>query len=42
MSEAIKVVVRCRPMNQKERDRGCDSIVNIDENNNQIGIKKPD
>ena len=42
MSEAIKVVVRCRPMNQKEKERGCASIVGIDENNNQIGITKPD
>ena len=42
MSEAIKVVVRCRPMNRKEQDRGCVSIINIDDNNNQIGITKPD
>lgn len=42
MSEAIKVVVRCRPMNQKEKDRGCENIVQIDEQNNQIGITKPD
>lgn len=42
MSEAIKVVVRVRPMNQKERDRGCTSVVKIDEQGNQISILKPD
>lgn len=42
MSEAIKVVVRIRPMNQKEKDRGCSSIVRADEENNQVSIFKPD
>lgn len=42
MSEAIKVVVRVRPMNQKEKDRGCSAIVNVDDDNNQISILKPD
>lgn len=40
MSEAIKVVVRIRPMNQKEKDRGCLSVVKADEDNNQISIFK--
>jgi len=42
MSETIKVVVRVRPMSQKEKDRGCLSIVQQDEGNNQISIRKPD
>ncbi len=42
MSEAIKVVVRVRPMNTKEKDRGCNSIVNVDDPNNQISLIKPD
>lgn len=42
MSEAIKVVVRVRPMNQKEKDRDCSNILKIEEENNQIAIQKPD
>lgn len=30
MSEAIKVVVRVRPMNTKEKTRECLSIVKVD------------
>lgn len=30
MSEAIKVVVRIRPMNGKEKDRKCNNIVEVD------------
>lgn len=41
MSETIKVVVRIRPMNQKEKDRGCESIMKSDEDNNQLSIIKP-
>ena len=42
MSETIKVVVRVRPMNQKEKDRGCLSIIQSDEASNQISIRKPE
>jgi hypothetical protein len=42
MSEAIKVVVRVRPMNTKEKERGCSTIVNADEENNQINLVKLD
>lgn len=42
MSEAIKVVVRIRPMNQKQKDRGCGNIVKVDEQNNQVSVIKPD
>jgi kinesin family member 17 len=40
-SETVKVMVRCRPMNPKEIDRGCQSIVNIDKEYGQISINKP-
>jgi hypothetical protein len=30
MSETIKVVVRVRPMNTKEKERGCLSITQLD------------
>lgn len=42
MSETIKVVVRVRPMNQKETDRGCKNVLIPDTSNNQISIEKPD
>jgi hypothetical protein len=41
MSEAIKVVVRVRPMNSKEITSGCQSIVQITESDNQIVLVKP-
>nr|XP_044251278.1 kinesin-like protein KIF3B [Drosophila takahashii] len=31
MSENIKVVVRCRPMNRSEKEKNCDKIVEINE-----------
>lgn len=36
MSESVKVMVRCRPMNSKEIDRACVSVVQVDGKNNQI------
>jgi len=41
MSEAIKVVVRVRPMNSKEATASCQSIVHIPEGENQISICRP-
>ena len=45
MSEAVKVMVRVRPMNQKEIDRGtykssvgCVNVVEVDGKNNQINL----
>jgi hypothetical protein len=40
MSEAIKVVVRVRPMNSKETSAGCQSIVHIPEGESQLSICK--
>lgn len=40
-SEAVKVVVRCRPLNSKELADGRDRIVNIDAKSGQIVIRNP-
>lgn len=42
MSETVKVMVRCRPMNKKEMDRGCVSVIDVDSKNNLISLKKED
>ena len=42
MSEAVKVMVRCRPMNSKELDRGCSSVVDVDVQNKQINLGRTD
>ena len=41
MSDAsvnVKVVVRCRPMNGKEREKDCKKIVKIDEKNGTVEL----
>nr|XP_061801997.1 kinesin-like protein KIF3B [Nerophis lumbriciformis] len=40
-SESIKVVVRCRPMNEKERAANFDSVVTVDVKTRQIAVKNP-
>ena len=40
-SECVKVAVRCRPINSKEKDRGCQVIVDVDTGYSQILLKKP-
>lgn len=40
-TESVKVVVRCRPLNSKERDAAEDQIVNIDKKRRAITIRKP-
>ena len=40
-SECVKVMVRCRPMNTKEKERGCLKVVNVDSKLNQIDLQKP-
>ena len=37
--EAVKVVVRCRPMNQREKDLKCEVIVNIETQKSQVQLK---
>lgn len=39
--ETVKVMVRCRPMNGKEKARGCESICDIDKQTNQVIMRPP-
>jgi hypothetical protein len=41
-NECITVVVRCRPLNKKELDESRKSIIDVDGESRQIGIKYPD
>jgi len=41
-TEAVKVMVRVRPMNKAEIARGCKSDLKVDKASNQIEIRKPD
>ena len=36
--ECVQVVVRCRPLNQKEIDKGCKKVVSINESTGEIII----
>ena len=38
-SECVKVMVRCRPMSEKEGKRGCQSICTIDKPTNQVIVR---
>ncbi|XP_042544607.1 kinesin-like protein KIF17 isoform X3 [Dipodomys spectabilis] len=40
-SESVKVVVRCRPMNQREREMNCQSVVTVDCARGQCFIQNP-
>ncbi len=40
--EAVKVVVRCRPMNSKEVTEGRKSVINMQVNESQVTITNPD
>lgn len=42
MSESVKVMVRCRPMNNKEKERNCVSVVEVDSKNNQLYLIRDD
>jgi len=41
MAESVQVVVRCRPMNTREKNEGCQSIIEIDSDINSVSIKNP-
>ncbi|XP_075047064.1 kinesin-like protein KIF17 [Mixophyes fleayi] len=41
-SESVKVVVRCRPMNDREKDLNCQTVVTIDSSRGQCFIRKPE
>ncbi|CAG2112872.1 unnamed protein product, partial [Medioppia subpectinata] len=40
-AEAVKVIVRCRPINQREKDLKCKIIVDIDQSCGQCSITNP-
>ena len=40
-SECVKVVVRCRPLNQKEIEENHESVVEMDVKLGQINIRNP-
>lgn len=40
-SESVKVVVRCRPMNQRERELHCQPVVTVDSARGQCFIQNP-
>uniref|UniRef100_A0A8B9W278 Kinesin-like protein KIF17 n=1 Tax=Bos mutus grunniens TaxID=30521 RepID=A0A8B9W278_BOSMU len=40
-SESVKVVVRCRPMNQRERELNCHPVVTVDSARGQCFIQNP-
>ncbi|XP_031320108.2 kinesin-like protein KIF17 isoform X2 [Camelus dromedarius] len=40
-SESVKVVVRCRPMNQRERELNCQQVVTVDSARGQCFIQNP-
>lgn len=39
--ETVKVIVRCRPLNEREIRLNCDVVVNMDQPLLQIQLKKP-
>jgi len=41
MAEAVKVVVRVRPLNGREKKLKCEFILDVDKKTNSITIKKP-
>lgn len=41
-AECVRVMVRCRPMNKKEMDRGSYSVMDFDEKARSASIKDPD
>eukprot|EP00741_Cyanophora_paradoxa_P003300 tig00000692_g3207.t1 len=40
-SEAVRVVVRCRPMNKKEMDRNCESVLTFDTSSGMCSLRNP-
>ncbi|CAD5117991.1 DgyrCDS6732 [Dimorphilus gyrociliatus] len=41
MAEAVKVIVRCRPMNTREKDLRCECVVSMDGKIGQCSINNP-
>ena len=41
-TETVKVMVRVRPMNRSEKERGCVSVVKVDNSIKSIEISRPE
>ena len=41
MGESVKVIVRCRPMNSREKDLKCGEVVSMDNARGTCSIKNP-
>ena len=41
MAEAVKVIVRCRPMNGREKSLKCENVIQMDPSIGQCRIVKP-
>ncbi|CAF2222880.1 unnamed protein product [Rotaria magnacalcarata] len=39
--ESVRVVVRCRPMSDKEQDSGCERVVDMDGQQKQVTLRRP-
>jgi kinesin family protein 3/17 len=40
-TECVKVVIRCRPLSEKEMASGYEVVVKINENSGEIWVNKP-
>ncbi|CAG0897732.1 unnamed protein product [Cyprideis torosa] len=41
MAESVKVIVRCRPMNRREKDLKCETCLSVDSKTMQCSIRNP-
>ena len=41
MAEAVKVIVRCRPLNAREKNLNCDNVIRMDGSIGQCRLLKP-
>lgn len=41
MAEAVKVIVRCRPMNDREKKLNCKCVIDMDNGIRQVALTKP-
>ena len=42
MAEAVKVIVRCRPLNSREKSLNCKVVIEMDSSIGQVALFKPD
>jgi hypothetical protein len=40
-AEAVRVIVRCRPLNKKEQEAGMERIIEMDPSRGAIMVKNP-